>query len=113
MAEKVLLVPCTTQFGARPPTVIFLTENALLRRVTTADPTAVLYLHNRRDIDRVPRCSCGRKGCLGLRRVSQGIVYPRLDEMRLHKELLVVHALQLPEELVQQCHGVLVPGLLE
>lgn len=71
------------------------------------------YLHDRRDVDGVPRGSCGGKGRLGLGRVSQGVVHPSLDEVRLHEELLVVHALQLTEELVQQRHGVLVLALLE
>lgn len=71
------------------------------------------YLHDRRDVDGVPRGSCGGEGRFGLGRVSEGVVHPRLDKVRLHQELLVVHALQLPEELVQQRHGVLVLALLE
>lgn len=92
---------------------MLLIDNDISRRVPTTDTTAVLYLHDRRDVDRVPRSSCGGKGSLGLRSVSQGVVYPGLDKVRLNEELLVVHALQLPEELVQQRHGVLILGLLE
>lgn len=72
-----------------------------------------VYLHDRRDVDGVPRRSCGGERSLGLGRVSQGVVHPRLYKVRLHQQLLVVHALQLPEELVEQRHGVLVLALLE
>lgn len=71
------------------------------------------YLHDWRDVDGVPRSSCGGERRLGLGGVSEGVVHPRLDKVSLHQELLVVHALQLSQELVQQRHGVLVLALLE
>lgn len=85
---------------------------------TTQDSKVVsvylnIYLNDRRDVDRVSRGSCSGERRLGLGRVSEGVVHPRLDKVRLHQELLVVHALKLPEELVQQRHGVLVLALLE
>lgn len=40
-------------------------------------------------------------------------MHPRLDEVGLHQQLLVVHALQFAEKLIQQRYRILVFSLLK
>ena len=68
-------------------------------------------LEQRRGVDRGGARARAGEGGAGLGDVAEGVVYPRLEQLDFDEDELVIHALELTQETVDERQGVIV-GLL-